>query len=128
MASSIDNAFITQYGTKKKTPQKRTRKNNSNGYGQTLENAIKLKRLREETNKVRKELGQPSIEEQEAQQKKESIAEKFIRKRREQRILKQIAEAREGRIKVTFGRDAVLKIKKRKEERKKKIDAKKKGK
>jgi len=87
-----------------------------------------LKRLREETNKVRKELGQPSIEEQEAQQKKESIAEKFIRKRREQRILKQIAKAREGRIKVTFGRAAELDIKKRKEERQKKTDAKKKGK
>jgi hypothetical protein len=116
---------------KNKTPQKRTRTNNSNGYGQTLENALKaskarrhLKRLREETNKVRKELGQPSIEEQEAQQKKESIAEKFIR----QRILKQIAKAREGRIKVTFGRAAELDIKKRKEERQKKTDAKKKGK
>jgi len=113
---------------KNKTPQKRTRTNNSNGYGQTLENALLMKRLRKETNKVRKELGQPSIEEQEAQQKKESIAEKFIRKRREQRILKQIAKAREGRIKVTFGRAAELDIKKRKEERQKKTDDKKKGK
>ena len=102
MASSIDNAFITQYGTKKKTPQKRTRKNNSNGYGQTLENALNLKRLREETNKVRKELGQPSIEEQEEQEGK-------------------------GRIKVIFGKAAELHIKKIKEKQKKK-DAKKKGK
>ena len=79
---------------KKKTSQKRTRKNNSNGYGQTLENALNLKRLREETNKVRKELGQPSIEEQEAQQKGK------------------------GRIKVIFGKAAELHIKKIKEKQK----------
>tara|TARA_R110002051_G_scaffold130748_1_gene204647 strand:+ start:364 stop:639 length:276 start_codon:yes stop_codon:yes gene_type:complete len=83
--------------TKKKTPQKRTRKNRPGGSGQTLENALNLKRLREKTNKIRKELGQPSIEEQEAQQKDK------------------------GRIKVIYGKAAELNIKRVKEEQKKKM-------